>query len=238
MRVSVPVSPPKFMRLLIIEDNPDIAANLAGYLEPLGYSLDFSANGYAGLALAAQNDYDVLILDVGLPGIDGLTLCQKIRTELKKTTPVLMLTARDTVEDKVAGFESGTDDYLVKPFSMVELEARLKALARRGRGTDPDPALRVGDLSFNTQTYEVECAGRPVTLTKTGYRILACLMRESPKVVTRETLESEIWGEDRPDSDALRTHIHALRNALDKTQSSSMLKTVQGIGYRLIAGDE
>lgn len=226
------------MRLLIIEDNPDIAANLAGYLEPLGYSLDFGANGYAGLALAAQNDYDVLILDVGLPGMDGLTLCQRIRTELKKTTPVLMLTARDTLEDKVAGFESGTDDYLVKPFSVIELEARIKALARRAKGAGTEPVLRVGDLSFNTRTYEANRAGRPLNLTKTGYRILACLMRESPKVVAREMLESEIWGHDRPDSDALRTHIHAVRQALEKTHDISMLKTVHGIGYRLVAGDE
>lgn len=226
------------MRVLIIEDNPDIAANLAGYLDPLGYSLDFAANGYAGLALVAQNDYDVLILDVGLPGMDGLTLCQRIRTDLKKTIPVLMLTARDTVEDKVAGFESGTDDYLVKPFSVIELEARIKALARRARDAGTEPVLRVGDLNFNTRTYESERRGQPITLTKTGYRILACLMRESPKVVTREVLESEIWGHDRPNSDALRTHIHAVRQALDKVQASSMLKTVQGIGYRLVAGDE
>jgi len=225
------------MRVLIIEDNPAIAANLAGYLEPLGYVLDFAANGYAGLALAAQNEYDVMILDVGLPGIDGLSLCQKIRTELGKTTPVLMLTARDTVEDKVAGFQSGTDDYLVKPFSVVELEARLKALARRGGASVTTGALRVGDLTFDTQTYEARYAGQPLTLTKTGYRILACLMRESPKVVSRDTLESEIWGKDRPDSDALRTHIHALRQALDKAQAAPMLKTVQGIGYRMVTVD-
>jgi len=226
------------MRLLIIEDNPDIAANLAGYLEPLGHTLDFAANGYAGLALAAQNDYDVLILDLGLPGIDGLTVCQKIRSELKKSTPILMLTARDTVEDKLAGFESGTDDYLVKPFAMVELEARLKALVRRAQGAAVERTLRVGELSFNPGTYEAEFAGQILSLTKTGYRLLACLMRESPNVVTRDALEAEIWGDDRPDSDALRTHIHALRHALDKAHASSMLKTVQGIGYRLVAVDE
>lgn len=226
------------MRVLIIEDNPDIAANLAGYLEPRGHVLDFAVNGYAGLAFAAQNDYDMLILDVGLPGMDGLTVCQKIRTELKKTIPILMLTARDSVEDKVAGFESGTDDYLVKPFSVVELEARMKALVRRARGATQGPVLRVGELNFNTQTYEVDRGGQVLALTKTGYLILAALMRESPGVVKREALEAEIWGDDRPDSDALRTHIHGLRHALDKIQSSSMLKTVQGIGYRLIASDE
>jgi DNA-binding response OmpR family regulator len=226
------------MRILIVEDNADIVANLAGYLGPLGHSLDFAANGYGGLALVAQNDYDVLVLDLGLPGMDGLTLCRRIRTELGKATPVLMLTARDTVEDKVEGFESGTDDYLVKPFSLPELEVRLKALVRRAGGGVTGAALRVGDLQFDPQTFEAKRAGRPLALTKTGYRILACLMRESPKVVLRKTLESEIWGDDRPESDALRTHIHALRQAVDKPPAIPMLKTVQGIGYRLVAGDE
>lgn len=227
------------MRVLVIEDNSDIAANLNAYLEPRGYSLDFAANGYGGLALVAQNDYDAVVLDVGLPGIDGLALCQRIRKELQKATPVLMLTARDTEQDKVAGFESGTDDYLVKPFSLVELDLRLKALVRRARGeTRRSPVLRVGDLVFDTATYEVKRADLPLALTKTGYKILACLMRESPNVVSRETLELEVWGDDRPDSDALRTHIHALRQALDKPHSTAMLHTVQGIGYRLIASDE
>jgi DNA-binding response OmpR family regulator len=226
------------MRLLIIEDNADIAANLAGYLGPLGHALDFAENGYGGLALIAQNEYDVVVLDLGLPGLDGLTLCRKIRTELGKATPVLMLTARDTVEDKIAGFESGTDDYLVKPFSLPELEARLKALARRGRGSVAGTMLRVGDLRFDPQTFEAQRGGRPLVLTKTGYTILACLMRESPKVVMRKALEAEIWGDDPPESDALRTHIHALRQAIDKPPEPSMLKTVQGIGYRLVAPDE
>jgi DNA-binding response OmpR family regulator len=225
------------MRVLIVEDNADIAANLAGYLGPLGHALDFAQNGYGGLALIAQNEYDVIVLDLGLPGLDGLALCRKVRTELGKATPVLMLTARDTVEDKLSGFGSGADDYLVKPFSLPELEARLKALARRAGGNAIGTELRVGDLRFDPQTFQAQRAGRPLALTKTGYRILACLMRESPKVVLRQTLESEIWGDNPPESDALRTHIHALRQAIDKPPESPMLKTVQGIGYRLVAID-
>jgi DNA-binding response OmpR family regulator len=225
------------MRVLLIEDNRDIAANIAGYLGPLGHVLDFAVNGYGGLALLAEHDYDVVILDVSLPGVDGLELCRRIRGELRKATPVLMLTARDTVADKVAGFESGADDYLVKPFSLAELEARLKALSRRGRAGG-EAVLRVGDLAFDTQTYELSFGGRVLALTKTGYRILALLMRRSPRVVERESLEAEIWGDDRPDSDALRTHIHALRQALDKAGAAAMLKTVQGIGYRLVRNDE
>lgn len=227
------------MRILIIEDNADIVANLYAYLEPRGYVLDSAANGYGGFALAAQHQYDAMVLDIMIPGIDGLMLCKKLREELQNTTPILMLTARDTLEDKVAGFESGADDYLVKPFSLVELEARLKALVRRAQGnTAPKNLLQVGDLVFDTSTYQVTRAGIPLTLTRTGFKILACLMRASPKVVSREALESEVWGDDRPDSDALRTHIHALRQALDKPYSFAMLKTVQGIGYRLVASDE
>jgi DNA-binding response OmpR family regulator len=225
------------MRVLIIEDNQDIAANIAGYLGPLGHALDFAVNGYGGLALLSEHDYDVVVLDVGLPGLDGLELCRRIRKDLRKSTPVLMLTARDTIEDKVAGFESGADDYLVKPFSLVELAVRLKALARRSQPGE-EAKLKVGDLTFDTGRYEVACAGKPLSLTRTGYRLLASLMRHSPNVVPREALEAEIWGDDRPDSDALRTHVHALRQALDKAGRASMLKTVQGVGYRLAAEGE
>jgi DNA-binding response OmpR family regulator len=226
------------MRVLIIEDNADIAANLCGYLQPQGFSLDFAANGYGGLALVAQHDYDAVVLDIGLPGLDGLSLCQKIRHELKKITPVLMLTARDTIKDKVAGFDSGADDYLVKPFSLIELEVRLKALVRRaGSAKLPSMVLRVGDLIFNPSTYEAARAGIPLTLTKTGYKLLGCLMRASPNVVSREALQLEVWGDEQPDSDALRTHIHALRRVLDKPDSPWMLRTVQGIGYRLVPVD-
>jgi len=226
------------MRILIIEDNPDIVANLYGYLEPKGYTLDSAANGYAGLALAAQNTYDAVVLDVMLPGLSGLEICQKLRGELKSAIPVLMLTARDMLQDKVAGFESGADDYLVKPFSLVELDLRLKALLRRAQGTHgPSSVLQVGELRFDTDTYTVIRAGTPLTLTKTGYTLLKVLMRESPKVVARDKLEQSVWGEDRPDSDALRTHIHALRQALDKPFPSAMLRTVPGIGFQLVSAD-
>ncbi|MEC5161336.1 DNA-binding response OmpR family regulator [Janthinobacterium sp. CG_23.3] len=227
------------MRILVIEDNPDIVANLYGFLEPKGHVLDSAANGYAGLALANDNSYDVVVLDITLPGLNGIELCHKLRNELRDLTPVLMLTARDTLQDKVAGFDSGADDYLVKPFSLVELEVRLKALVRRAHGAHGGAALlSIGNLSFDTETYQAARAGRPLTLTKTGYTLLKCLMKAAPRVVSRETLESEVWGEDRPDSDALRTHIHALRQALDKPEPFAMLRTVPGIGFKLVAADE
>lgn len=227
------------MRILIVEDNPDILANLYEFLEAKGHVLDSAVNAYAGLALATQHAYNVVVLDVMLPGMSGIELCQKLRSELHDLTPVLMLTARDTLQDKVAGFESGADDYLVKPFSLVELEARLKALVRRAGGNYSCGAtLTVGNLSFDTESYHAARAGRSLTLTKTGYTLLKCLMKAAPRVVSRETLEHEIWGEDRPNSDALRTHIHALRHALDKPEPFAMLRTVPGIGFKLVASDE
>ena len=226
------------MRILIVEDNPDIVANLYGYLEPKGYVLDSAMNGYAGLALAAQNQYDAVILDVTLPGLSGIELCTRLRSELHNPVPVLMLTARDTLLDKAAGFDSGADDYLVKPYSLAELDMRLRALIRRSRGDHrPSPELRFGELTFNTETYEARRAGVPMTLTKTGYILLNCLMRAAPGLVTRDTLEHALWGDDRPDSDALRTHLHALRQAMDKPFAFPMLRTVAGVGYKLMASD-
>lgn len=227
------------MRILIIEDNPDIVANLYGFLEPKGYVLDSAASGYAGLALAAEHVYDVIVLDVMLPGLSGIEVCRKLRAELNDATPVLMLTARDTVQDKEAGFNAGADDYLVKPFSLVELDLRLNALRRRARGEHrASNILKVGALTFNTDTYQVARDGVPLALTKTGFVMLKCLMRESPRLVTREQLEHEVWGDNRPESDALRTHLHALRQVLDKPFAFPMLRTVPGLGYQLTAANE
>ena len=222
------------MRVLIIEDNPDIVANLYGYLEPLGYTLDCARTGTSGLIAAARAAYDAIVLDLMLPGIDGIELCRRLRKDLRQATPVLMLTARDTIQDKIIGFESGADDYLVKPFSLAELDVRLKALVRRARDAHVDTVMRLGDLGFDTTTRTVARAGRRINLTPTGYKLLARLMQDAPKVVTRESLEYEIWGDAPPDSDALRTHIHALRHALDKPFAVPMLKTEQGVGYRLV----
>jgi DNA-binding response OmpR family regulator len=225
-------------RLLVVEDNADILANLYGYLEPLGYAIDSACNGFEGLALAADHEYDVIVLDVMLPGLDGIALCRRLRAELRRDTPVLMLTARDTVSDKVLGLRSGADDYVVKPYSLAELEARLQALLRRARGRHTDAVLRVGGLRFDPTTFEATRDGRRIELTPTGYRLLAVLMRAAPRVVTRQTLEHEVWGDAPPASDALRSHLHALRDKLDKPFEAPMLLTVQGAGYRLVGGGE
>ncbi|WP_343027554.1 response regulator transcription factor [Massilia sp. MP_M2] len=226
------------MRILIVEDNPDILANLYGFLEPKGYAVDSARNGYGGLALASENNYDVIILDVMLPGLSGLELCQKLRTELRSATPVLMLTARDSLQDKVLGFDSGADDYLVKPFSLVELDVRLKALARRAGGQHAfSRVLRFGPLVFDPDQQQASRDGVKIALTKTGYVLLRSLMAAAPRIVSRETLEQAVWGEDRPESDALRTHIHALRQALDKPFASPMVHTIAGVGYKLAMPD-
>jgi DNA-binding response OmpR family regulator len=149
-----------------------------------------------------------------------------------------MLTARDAIDDMVIGFDSGADDYLVKPFSLVELETRIKALVRRSRGEQVNAIMRFSDVEFDPGTSVARRRGVRVQLTPIGYKILAVLLREAPRVVRREVLEQEVWGEDRPDSDALRTHIHALRQVLDKPFDTPVLKTLPGIGYKLIGPDE
>lgn len=221
------------MRVLIVEDNPDIAANLGDFLEDHGHTVDFAGDGVTGLHLAVVNDFDVIVLDLALPGMDGLELCRKLRTDAGKDTPVLMLTARDRLQDKLAGFETGADDYLVKPFELQEVEARLNVLANRGRRR-VRRELKVGDLAFNLDTLAVNRAGRDIYLNPIGLKLLQTLMEASPNVVSRNDLEMQVWGEEMPDSDSLRVHIHSLRSAIDKPFDSSMIQTRHGIGYRLV----
>ena len=224
------------MRVLIIEDNPDIAANLGDYLEDHGHTVDFAGDGITGLHLAVVNEFDSIVLDLALPGMDGLDVCRKLRSEAGKDTPVLMLTARDRLEDKLAGFETGADDYLVKPFELQEVEARLKVLAGRGRRRN-SRELKVGDLKFNLDTLNVCRADEDIYLNPIGLKLLHCLMESSPNVVSRAELEMEVWGEEMPDSDSLRVHIHSLRSAIDKPFGSNMIQTRHGIGYRLVEPD-
>jgi len=224
------------MRVLIIEDNPDIAANLGDYLEDHGHTVDFAGDGITGLHLAIVNDFDSIVLDLALPGMDGLEVCRKLRQEAGKDTPVLMLTARDRLEDKLAGFDTGADDYLVKPFELQEVEARLNVLASRGRRRSRRELI-VGDLAYNVDTLNVSRAGSDIYLNPIGLKLLHCLMESSPNVVSRAELEMKVWGEEMPDSDSLRVHIHSLRSAIDKPFGSNMIQTRHGIGYRLIESD-
>lgn len=219
--------------ILLIEDNHDIAAMVGDHLEHSGFEVDFAADGVTGLHLAVTEHFDGIILDLMLPGLDGIEVCEKLRTEASKNTPILMLTARDTLEDKVAGLDAGADDYLVKPFAMEELDARLRAMLRRAGGEVAAEVLSVGPLQVNTGTLEITREGQGITLTPIGLKLLIALMKASPKVLSRRALEREVWGEISPDSDALRSHLYNLRKAIDKPFAHPMLHNLPGLGYRL-----
>ena len=219
--------------ILLIEDNRGIAEMVGEFLERRGYSLDYASDGTTGLRLATQNGYDVIVLDLMLPGIDGLELCRKLRNDAKKSTPVLMLTARDTLEDKLVGLDAGADDYLVKPFEIRELEARVRALIRRDRRQVSAEVLRVGDLVLDTATLRVQRDGQDLALSPIGLKLLTILMRESPRVVARRDIEREVWGDLLPDSDTLRSHLYNLRKVIDKPFEKSLLHTIHSAGYRL-----
>jgi DNA-binding response OmpR family regulator len=221
------------VNILIIEDNHDIAANIADYFEPAGHRLDFAVDGKGGLSLAADGSFDVIVLDLMLPGgMDGIEVCRRLRQDLHLATPVLMLTARDQLDDKLAGFDAGTDDYLVKPFSVRELEARLTALVRR-REDVTGHQLTVSDLVLDTDTLEVTRQGHLLDINPIQRKLLMHLMKQSHRVVRRAELEQLIWGESPPDTDILRTHIYALRRVIDRPFHIPLLHTVHGIGYRL-----
>ena len=223
--------------VLLIEDNRDIAEMVGSYLEVRGYELDYAADGVTGLHLAVVNDYDAIVLDLMLPGMDGLSVCRTLREEARRDTPLLMLTARDTQQDKISGLDAGADDYLVKPFDIRELEARLRALVRRRRGSIASDTLRVADLSLDTGTLEVQRGGQRLTLTPIALRMLTVLMRASPRVVSRTDLEREVWGDLLPDSDTLRSHLYTLRKTIDKPFDRPLLHTVHGAGYRMADAD-
>lgn len=221
------------MYLLLIEDNPDLAANVADFLGERGHVLDIAYNGLAGLRFAMEQDYDALILDLMLPGLDGLDVCTRLRAAGRQV-PVLMLTARDSLGDKLDGFASGADDYLVKPFALQELEARLLALLRRGRPVAG--RLQVADLVLDLGSRRVTRAGQPVDVPPIAMKLLETLMARSPELVGRAELERAVWGDHPPDSDALRTHVHQLRHAIDRPFATPLLHTVRGYGYRI--GDD
>lgn len=224
------------LRILIVEDHEDIAENIADYLEAKGYILDFAMDGLGGLHLALTQNYDAIVLDIMLPGMDGLTFCRKLRKEGNKRTPVLMLTARDTLSDKLDGFEAGADDYLIKPFALEELNARLGALVRRSEIVPQK--MQIADLEFDPGTMKVYRSEKEIKLNRVCLRILQILMQSSPNIVKRSDLEQTLWGDMPPGSDALRSHIYALRQAIDKPFETPLLQTIHGIGYRLTASDE
>ncbi len=219
--------------LLLVEDHSDIAEMLTSYFEGRGFALDYAADGLTGMHLAVKNRYDAIILDLMLPGLDGLSICEKLRQDARDSTPIIMLTARDTLDDKVNGLSSGADDYVVKPFAIAELEARVRSQIRRNRGEVAQEYLRVDDLVVDLATMRVEHQGESINLTPIGFRILVELMRSTPAVVTRQALERKVWGDILPDSDTLRSHVYNLRKTVDKPFGTQLIKTVPSSGYRL-----
>ena len=219
--------------ILLIEDHQDIAEMMFDFFEQRDYTLDYAADGAVGLVLANENRYDIIILDLMLPRVDGIEVCRRLRTDSGNSTPILMLTARDTLEDKITGLNVGADDYLVKPFDINELEARVNALIRRNRGDMSNEILRVGDLTFDTGTFIVKRGDQQINLSPVGFKLLKILLKASPQLVPRREIERTIWGDLPPDSDALRSHMYNLRKAIDRPFSNSLLHTVQSQGYRI-----
>lgn len=224
------------IRALIVEDNRDICENIAVYLEKHHFILDFAYDGINAMHLAKTSTFDVIVLDLMLPGMDGLRFCQKLRNEADIDTPVLMLTARDTLDDKLKGFEAGADDYLVKPFALQELLARLQALHKRSHGKK-DKLLVVGELTLNRSTLTVHRAGKRIELSPISMKLLQRLMEESPSVVARDTLETLLWADEHPDGDALRSHMYKLRQVIDKPFNKPLIHTIHRVGYRLADED-
>ncbi|WP_105901629.1 response regulator transcription factor [Vibrio gangliei] len=220
------------MKVLIVDDTYSVVETIVDYLELEGMTVDCAYNGESALTLIKDNHYDVIVMDIMMPKLDGISTVKKIRDELFCSTPILFLTAKDTLNDKIEAFQSGGDDFLNKPFAMEELCLRLQALHRRG------PRLDVGNLSFadlsmNLQTNEVFRADQLIKLSKIQRTIFKLLLKNAPAIVSKEAVISEVWGEESPSSDSLRSHIYGLRSALDKGFETSRLETLHGQGYRL-----
>ena len=220
--------------LLLVEDNQDLAETVGDFLEAQGFLVDYAADGLLAMHLAVTERFDAIVLDIMLPGLNGIEVCQRLRKEAQLTTPIIMLTARDQLDDKLKGFDVGADDYLVKPFDLPELVARIDALIRRDRGVAK--TYQVGELSMNLDTMEVHRGDSEIKLSRTLFDILKILLRESPNVVPRSTLERELWGDDLPDSDTLRSHLYNLRRAVDRPFPKPLIETLAGRGYR-VRGD-
>jgi len=219
--------------VLIIEDDRLIAESVGTYLETRGMDVDYAHDGAEGYRLATETRYDAIVLDGHLPRLDGLDIVKRLRTEAHISTPIIMVTGRDRLEDKIIGLERGVDDYLTKPFVTRELEARLRAVIRRNRRELGREVLKVGDLSFDPACHRINRAGKEIEVSPVATKLLNILMRESPRVVSRREIERELWGDDLPDSDSLRSHLYNLRRVIDRGFDNPLLHTVQSAGYRI-----
>lgn len=225
------------IRVLIIEDNAALAENLFEFLGDNHYVLDCATDGLTALHLAATNTYDVIVLDVMLPGVSGFDICQRLRKDLHCSTPIIFMTAKDQIDDKITGFTKGGDDYLVKPFNLHELALRINALHRRRHGIDD--RLQACGVSFDPGTLKVHMGEYPpLELSGTSARIFEAMMRTYPNLVTYEALQDQLWGIDEVDMNTLRTHVYALRKQLQGAFRTPLIKTLRGRGYRLVPPGE
>ena len=226
-------------RILLVEDDARIADFVGRGLQAEGYAIERAATGREALLLAAEGQFQLLILDLGLPDISGQRVCEELRTQ-GLATPILMLTARDTLQDKVTGLRAGADDYLTKPFAFEELLARIEALLRRGTVLPAEPPeLTLADLVMNTSTHEVRRSGTLIDLTPKEYSLLECFLRAPGKVVSRTRILEQVWGYSAdPLTNVVDVYVRQLRRKLDEGHEVKLLKTVRGFGYRLDAGPE
>ncbi|MCG9581343.1 response regulator transcription factor [Vibrio tubiashii] len=215
---------------LLIEDDKDLAEAISDYMELDGVEFDFAYNGLSGLNLALSNSYDIILTDLNMPKMDGIDVCQSLR-EKGVSTPILMLTARDTLDDKLTGFAAGSDDYLVKPFAMEELKVRVLALVRRAKGVVT--SLSVGDLKVDLDQHQVSRAGQAIKLPPVCWKMLVCLIQNSPNVVSKSKLEEEVWGDELPNADSLKVHLFKLRQAIDAPFENKLIHTLHGVGIAI-----
>lgn len=220
------------IKVLLVEDDQQLSASLADYLTELEYDVDFAFNGKSALTLLDEDTYDVVIMDVSMPVLDGLDTAKAIRHDQHLDVPIIFLTARDTLEDKLAGFKSGADDYLVKPFSSEELVCRIEAILQRGKLAN-NSIQSLGELTFNHQLHQVQREGTFIELDDIQFQILSLLAKHAPSPISRVGLEDHLWPDGLPESDPLRTHIYRLRQKLDKPFKTNLVVTVHGKGYRL-----
>lgn len=218
-------------KLLVVEDEPAIREVVRLGLEEAGYRVDVAADGPTGLDLASTEGYSAIVLDLMLPGLGGLEVCRRLR-ERKVTTPVLMLTARDAVPDRVKGLDVGADDYLTKPFAFDELEARIRALLRRDR-VHKSPVIKIADLEIDTGKHEVRRAGALLKLTNREYTLLEALASHEGYVFTREQIQERVWLDEDSLSNTVDVYIGMLRKKVDAGRSHKLIQTVHGVGYTL-----